>query len=136
MIFVLEDSEDRIKAFTRAFLPGKFFLAKSMKEAIPIIEKSWEQIDELYLDFDLGDLDNETGLEFVKFLTEFMKDRPHDNWKIIIHSCNPWGAKSMAYELKDKGFDCEVTPYYSLKGVAPTTPNFNRFDIDDYPDFW
>lgn len=112
-IFLLEDSEDRIKWFKGKF--PELVHAATVKEAIPILEE--KTFDWLFLDHDLGLLDYQgytvngegTGRDVARFLSR------HASFKsrVVIHSWNPVGAAAMKDIL-----------------VGATAIPFGQFDID------
>lgn len=94
-VFLLEDSEERIKWFKEKF--PELVHAETVLQAIDILKD--KQFDFVFLDHDLGMLDyadysvggEGTGRDVARFLSG-------KNWighNVVIHSWNPTGAAAM-----------------------------------------
>jgi CheY-like chemotaxis protein len=98
-VFILEDFDIRIERFKKMFMDCELTVCKTADEAISILEKDLA-FDLFLLDHDLGERifvsieDENTGSRVAKFLSD--KDV---KGQIIVHSCNPIGAKNMLYYL-------------------------------------
>lgn len=94
-ILFLDDMEIRHESFKKCFPDDEVISVKTAKEAIELLEKDLKW-DLICLDHDLGDRvfvpseDENTGYQVAKFLSD--KDI---KCTIMIHSCNPIGAKNM-----------------------------------------
>jgi CheY-like chemotaxis protein len=94
-IFFLDDNMERHTSFRKCFPNANITFVKTAQEAIEILTKDLNY-DLITLDHDLGDRifvdsnDENTGYQVAKFL----KDKDI-KCQIIIHSCNPGGAKNM-----------------------------------------
>lgn len=94
-IFFLDDMEERQKSFKKKFPTDNIIFATTAEEAIEILSKDLN-FDLITLDHDLGNRifvksnDENTGYQVAKFLVD--KEIKCD---IIIHSCNPIGARAM-----------------------------------------
>jgi hypothetical protein len=95
-IFILEDSESRIRLFKIKLKNHTNTFAKTVKEARKILmnDKNW---DIMLLDHDLGEKENvpseeeETGYQ----VAVFIRKNDIKSKQIIIHSFNPVGAERM-----------------------------------------
>ena len=105
-VFILEDDENRIDEFCKWFAADELVVTDTAVEAREVL--SSEQFDLILLDHDLGgeqmvdpsETEN-TGTTVVSSCREWksLKGTP-----VIVHSCNPSGAKRMAESLQDAEF--------------------------------
>ena len=118
-IFILEDSDERIRFFQLKF--GRHFLhiAKSAYEAYDILIKENVAWDIIFLDHDLGGINvnskemfeknarENNGYNVAKFIAGNNIQYDH----AIIHSVNYEGASQMARVLHD----AQYIPFFNLK---------------------
>lgn len=94
-ILFLDDMEIRHKTFAKKFKGNDITFVKTAKEAIDVLSKDLEW-DLICLDHDLGNRifissnDENSGYQVAKFLED-----KNLKCEIVIHSCNPIGAKNM-----------------------------------------
>ena len=101
-ILVLDDSEERLKAFARKYCNETVIFARHAKEAIEYIKEakaSGEMFDVIFLDHDLGGQqmtwnEEDCGMTVVSYLVE-----SGDSTKVIVHSFNFPRAKLMIEKL-------------------------------------
>jgi len=94
-ILFLDDMQTRHDSFSRKYVGHNITFVKTAKDAINILKRdlNWDLI---CLDHDLGNRifvnsnDENTGYQVAKYLED-----KNLTCKIIIHSCNPIGAKNM-----------------------------------------
>ena len=102
-IFVLEDSCERIRAFSDAFVNDRMVVTNCAETAILFLNSY--KFDYIFLDHDLGgevyvDVNRkDTGSEVCREVNDLNK-----NSRVIIHSWNPNGAQNMKLTLGGKGF--------------------------------
>ena len=103
-VLVLEDALPRIKRFAKD-LGEEYtvYFAKTVEEAVSLYKEHDPGI--LFLDHALGN--KETGIDFVRTLPIEPMPMP----SILLHSCDPIGAKKMFQELRERG-------YYSVYNSA------------------
>ena len=101
-ILILEDSEERIAAFKRALEGHDVIVCRAVATAIGELYNN--TFDFVFLDHDLGE-GNRAGSEVAKYLSE----NPHGE-KVVIHSMNPVGQKTMKRMLPD----ADVIPFSIL----------------------
>ena len=115
-IFILEDSNERIKQFKKRFFKEELYIERDVKAAIKLFKGNYP-FDVIFLDHDLGgeemvdSNDNNTGYQFVKWMVENYKV---DGTDIIVHSLNPQGADRMIFEMKEHGVRSRKIPFISL----------------------
>lgn len=85
-ILIIEDSNERIKAFKRLFKYHELHFAKSGSEAIEKIPQGWDLIS---FDYDLG------GAETSEEAARFLGKNPGYTKDVVIHSYNPVGAEKL-----------------------------------------
>lgn len=104
----------------RNFRDGrKTTVARNSETALQILKDNtvW---DEIWLDHDLGIVDNklDTIMPVVDFLCEqSFLESPVQVAKIFIHTSNPVGAKQMFTSLTQYGYDCirvNATEYFII----------------------
>jgi CheY-like chemotaxis protein len=111
-ILILEDSEERIKAFKQNFIGTELFFTD--KPAIAIEELKKGGYDSLFLDHDLGGTafsasDENSGYAVAKWLNENPQYQPA---LIVLHSLNPIGVQNMKAELPN----AKIVPFiWNLK---------------------
>lgn len=105
-VFILEDDENRISEFRKWFAIDELVVTDTATEAREVL--SSEEFDLILLDHDLGgeqmvdpsETDN-TGTVVASACQEWKSSK---GTPIIVHSCNPSGAKRMAESLQDAAF--------------------------------
>lgn len=102
-IFVLEDSCERLRAFSDAFVNDRMVVTNCAETAILFLNS--HKFDYIFLDHDLGgevyvDINRkDTGSEVCREINDLNKDS-----QFIIHSWNINGAENMKMTLGGKGF--------------------------------
>lgn len=116
-VFILEDSQDRVKEFKKRLEGCDVFITDNVKEAKKNFkENEWDLI---FLDHDLGgeafvDIsDPNTGSAFASWLTTQLE--PGTSTPIFIHSANNPGARNMSNILKHKRINSHRTPFIWLQ---------------------
>lgn len=116
-ILFLDDCPNRTKWFLS--VNPSAFTFETANDIIESLKVTVGQIDELYLDHDLGgnhftrsDIEN-CGMEVVRFLCQEKRNIKD----IVVHSLNPVAAKEMALKLDDAGYTVHIIPFYKLKAV-------------------
>lgn len=100
-IFILEDSDERIKFFKKQLLGENLFIAKTVEKGKIELSKH-EHWDMIFLDHDLDGaifIDSNkpnTGYQLAKYIK---KNNTYSN--IILHTMNPNGSKNMKAILKN-----------------------------------
>lgn len=114
MILFLDDDVNRRKCF-RSAVPSAH-IVETAQATIEVLQ-SGEQIDQLFLDHDLGDevfVDSDrpdTGMEVVRWIE---KEKPEIG-EIVVHSHNPSAAETMVSRLRAAGYICHRVPFIQLK---------------------
>lgn len=98
-VLILEDSAERVKAFSTNFINAEIIYTQIPIEAINHLKN--EKFDYIFLDHDLGgtvyaNSDENSGYAVAKWLEE-NPDRQPDY--IILHSLNPTGVANMKQAL-------------------------------------
>ena len=96
-IFVLDDSEERLRTFRSVLIGHTVITAKTVSEAISALDKDGP-FEYIFLDHDLGDQimvpsGPGTGYEVAQWLERHPEKQA---LHIILHSFNPDGRKAMA----------------------------------------
>jgi CheY-like chemotaxis protein len=119
-IFVLEDNEERIKQFKKAFADHTWTMVQTADAAIRHLTMDSEY-DIVFLDHDLGGQqyvstrDKNTGSEVVRWMLSDEGTIPKDK-RIVIHSMNPDAATSMHINLASAGFTAiDHIPFITLR---------------------
>lgn len=83
--------------------PAGFTLVKDARTAIDFITSSWDMIEEISLDHDLGDEERYgNGYQVVCEMEDFVfNTRPTHLPYIHVHSANPIGRKRMEYGIRN-----------------------------------
>lgn len=128
-VFILEDSESRIKEFKKSLVLltpyCEITVAKDMDHAVDLYKASRPH-GLVFLDHDLGDQayvsseERNTGSEFVRQTHQMIKE---DNSTVVIHSLNPDGAEYMKNYLSDNDIESTLIPF------AWTVGNIRRLNI-------
>lgn len=97
-IFILDDSEERLRIFRSKLIGHAVITAKTVSEAISALDRDGP-FKYIFLDHDLGGQamvpsGPGTGYEVAQWLSQHPEKTI--NCDIIIHSFNPDGAKNMA----------------------------------------
>lgn len=109
-VLVVEDNPERIKAFQRALINHDAFYADTAESASKLIQDNIFEL--IFLDHDLGGLEYldsnhpNTGYQVAKKILT----NNNNNARIVIHSCNPPGAKNINRLLPN----AIVTPFTCL----------------------
>ena len=97
-IFILEDDPRRMTYFNKQFFHDEIIWKETAKEAINYLKDNYEDMDNLFLDHDLGgeifvsSSEYNTGFTVAKFISENF-DSPFKH--IVIHTMNPPAATRM-----------------------------------------
>lgn len=116
-IFILEDSNDRIKFFKKVLYNYDLFIYDNVKDACSFLEKN-DDFEYMFLDHDLdgkifvSSLQDNTGYQLAKWLANNKKNVK----KIIVHSLNIVGSKNIV-ELLKKYYNVQYIPYFQLKSI-------------------
>jgi hypothetical protein len=115
-IFILEDSQERIKFFKDKLMKHELFIFEHVHEAEIFIQNN--EVDMMFLDHDLEGFHHIpselpiSGYEFVKFIVEKGLAK---NATIIIHSMDVPGSANMYHLLNNNGYKSTRIPFCYLK---------------------
>jgi response regulator RpfG family c-di-GMP phosphodiesterase len=107
MIFVLDDSEERVRWFTKKWGKDNVNYTCNIKEAKNLLNEN--KYDIIFLDFDLGQK-YKSGINVAFYLA---KNKLQLESKIVIHSDNPVGSDHMM-KILEKEYDVEYNPFSRL----------------------
>ncbi len=113
-IFILEDTEERIKRFCHDLVNHKLFVYDNVDMAKEDFNKHGPY-DAIFLDHDLDQKifvdsdDDNTGYKFAVYMSE----QGHDGKNVIIHTLNPAGARRMMHALPK----AQYVPFINIKRV-------------------
>jgi len=114
-ILVLEDNQERMKYFRRAF-PGLVW-SETAADCITNLTQA-EAIGELWLDHDLGQENYvnsnrpDCGMEVVRFLEQNELQLKIN--KIFVHSHNTYAAQQMTLALQKADYNAVLYPFRNL----------------------
>lgn len=100
LIFILEDSEQRMVKFRRELIGHTIHHATTVESGTDYVANN--KYDLLFLDHDLGGKENvnsfteSTGYQLAEFIASFT---PNKNTPCVVHSCNPAGADNIVSVL-------------------------------------
>jgi CheY-like chemotaxis protein len=110
-VFILEDTEERIKKFKQNLIGHEIIVTKDTKEAITILDAN-EPFDYICLDHDMGVTFEQpgegTGFEVAEWIAKHPEKKPR---KLLIHSMNNVGAAAMMRVLGDVGMRATYIPF-------------------------
>lgn len=112
-ILILEDDNKRILQFRQKFIGHELDVTKDPKEANSWLEE--KEYDAIFLDHDLaeGHYEKDTHCKETTGLCTaiYLGERVYlsSNATVVIHSCNPNGAKRMAMACRDR--EPQVIPF-------------------------
>ena len=128
-IFILDDMEERHRAFRRTLMNHMLTHAYSFEEGCKLVSDS-EKFDVFFLDHDLMDAHytaynggymspqpfEYTGYHFVRWMIDDMpvEKRPE---LVVVHSWNDSGAARMARDLEEAGFKVHVEEFHVNLGA-------------------
>ena len=110
---ILEDDDARIARFLQAYMGQHPYIYKDAQELINAFDThTWEHIDVLYLDHDLG------GEVYVptsqKKVVRYMIQYRPSIGTIVLHSMNVPAAQQMKADLFEHGYRVIYCPFVSL----------------------
>ena len=114
-IFILEDSEERIKWFKENFNFANLDMYDNVEDAELGFDGPYDLI---FCDHDLDfksfvpTKDKNTGSEFCRWL---VKEFPNSDLDIVVHSMNPIGVQYMVDKLREKFKHVSNIPFNELK---------------------
>ncbi len=112
-IFILEDDPRRMEYFSRKFYNHEIIWRDTAEEAIQYLTFNYDEMDNIFLDHDLGGKTFVSSDEFNTAYTvaKFLAEYAHGNFThVIIHSMNPPAAIRMQELLPGS----QVIPFHGL----------------------
>lgn len=111
-ILIVDDSEERVKAFASKLQDHYIYVAYDANQAYAAIHQE-DRFDYIFLDHDLcggvyENSDEKSGYGVAKYLVSIPEKYPQ---RVIIHSLNPSGAKNIEEALKSAGIICNRVPF-------------------------
>lgn len=112
-IFILDDSEERIEHFSRAFVGKEFHWAKKVKDALDKLRNN--EYNLIFLDHDLGGeytcgTDGD-GIDVAKVMAAEKLQQDAEIW---LHSCNSVGRQNMYNTLSSTHAKLHLCPFHNL----------------------
>jgi len=116
MIFVLEDSPDRLKWFKRHW--SNLVHADTPFAGLELLQKH-DDLEMIFLDHDLGGPfqrgPHGDGIDLVDLM---VKEKLHVDTPIVVHSLNPGGAQTMVSTLRKTHSDVRRIPFYLVRNMV------------------